>query len=68
MHDGRFNTLEQCLNHYANVKPNLINLDPLLLNNGLPLSATDQQDIIAFLKTLTDSKFLSDKRVADPNF
>ena len=68
MHDGRFNTLEQCLSHYANVKPNLINLDPLLQNNGLPLSATDQQDIIAFLKTLTDSKFLADKRFADPNF
>ncbi|MDO9001258.1 MAG: cytochrome c peroxidase [Bacteroidota bacterium] len=68
MHDGRFNTLQQCLDHYANVKPNLINLDPLLLNNGLPLSSQDKQDIIAFLNTLTDYKFLADKRFADPNY
>ncbi|MDP3556451.1 MAG: cytochrome c peroxidase [Bacteroidota bacterium] len=68
MHDGRFNTLQQCLDHYANVKPNLINLDPLLQNNGLPLSSQDKQDIIAFLNTLTDYKFLADKRFADPNY
>jgi len=67
MHDGRFNTLQECLDHYANVKPNLINLDPLLQNNGLPLSAQDKQDIIAFLYTLTDYKFLADRRFADPN-
>lgn len=68
MHDGRFKTLQECLDHYANVKPNLVNLDPLLQNNGLPLSAQDRQDIIAFLITLTDYKFLADKRFADPNY
>ncbi|MEO6303656.1 MAG: cytochrome c peroxidase [Bacteroidia bacterium] len=68
MHDGRFNTLNECLDHYANVKPNQINLDPLLQNNGLPLTAQDKQDIIAFLNTLTDYKFLGDKRFSDPNY
>ena len=34
---------------------------------GLPLSAQDKQDIIAFLNTLTDYKFLADRRFADPN-
>jgi cytochrome c peroxidase len=68
MHDGRFNTLQECLDHYANVKPNLINLDPLLQNSGLPLNTQDKQDIIAFLNTLTDYKFLADKRFANPNF
>ena len=68
MHDGRFSTLNECLDHYANVKPNLVNLDPLLQNNGLPLSTQDKQDIIAFLNTLTDYKLLADKRFADPNY
>jgi cytochrome c peroxidase len=67
MHDGRFNTLQECLDHYANVKPNLVNLDPLLQNSGLPLSSQDKQDIIAFLNTLTDYKLLADRRFADPN-
>jgi cytochrome c peroxidase len=67
MHDGRFNTLQECLDHYANVKPNLVNLDPLLQNSGLPLSTQDKQDIIAFLNTLTDYKLLADRRFADPN-
>ncbi len=68
MHDGRFNTLNECLDHYTNVKPNQVNLDPLLQNNGFQLSAQDKQDIIAFLNTLTDYKFLGDKRFADPNY
>lgn len=68
MHDGRFTTLQQCLDHYTNGVTNLTNLDPLLQNNGLQLSANDKQDIIAFLQTLTDYKFLGDKRFADPNF
>ena len=68
MHDGRFATLEQCLDHYTNGITNLTNLDPLLQNNGLQLSAADKKDIIAFLNTLTDYKFITDKRFADPNF
>ena len=68
MHDGRFTTLNECLDHYANVKPNTINLDALLQNTGLPLSSQDKQDIIAFLITLTDYKFLGDKRFANPNY
>lgn len=68
MHDGRLSTLEQCLDHYTNGITNLTNLDPLLQNNGLQLSAADKKDIIAFLNTLTDYKFITDKRFADPNF
>jgi cytochrome c peroxidase len=68
MHDGRFDYLEQCLDHYTNGVTNLINLDPLLTNNGLLLSSQDKKDIISFLRTLTDYKFINDKRFADPNF
>lgn len=67
MHDGRFSTLQQCLDHYTTAITNTINLDPLL-QNGLPLSTQDKKDIITFLNTLTDYKFISDKRFADPNF
>ncbi len=67
MHDGRYQTLDDCLNHYGNGIVNLVNLDPLL-KNGIKLSAQEKSDIIAFLGTLTDYRFLNDKRFANPNF
>lgn len=67
MHDGRYQTLEQCLDHYTNNVVNLVNLDPILQSGGIPLTAQEKQDIIAFLGTLTDYKFINDKRFADPN-
>jgi cytochrome c peroxidase len=68
MHDGRFNTLEQCLDHYINGITNMVNLDPKLTSGSIPLSSQEKQDIILFLNTLTDYKFINDKRFADPNF
>lgn len=68
MHDGRFETLEECLNHYTNGITNMQNIDPLLQSGSIALTAQDKQDIIAFLRTLTDYTFLQDKRFADPNF
>lgn len=70
MHDGRFNTLAQVLNHYsAGVKPSAT-LDPLLTgaspHPGIALTDTDQQQIIAFLKTLTDRTFTKDQRFSNP--
>lgn len=66
MHDGRFETLEQCLNYYTMAKQNTVNLDPLL-QNPMQLSDQDKKDLKAFLETLTDHKFLEDLRFADPN-
>lgn len=68
MHDGRFITLEAVLKHYAGQVKNTPNLDPLLKQNGtlgIPLTAQDQADIIAFLKTLDDRPFITDKRFAE---
>ncbi len=65
MHDGRFQTLEEVLNHYSNTVTATNNLDPQLNQNGklgIPLSDTEKTQIIAFLKTLTDREFLADKR------
>jgi len=67
MHDGRFGTLSECIDHYTKVKSNVINLDPLLQNNVMSFSAQDKEDIIAFLNTLTDYKFINDKRFSNPN-
>lgn len=67
MHDGRYATLEQCLNHYTDNVSNMVNLDPLLKPNGIALTSEEKQDLISFLRTLTDYKFINDKRFADPN-
>ena len=68
MHDGRFFTLEAVLNHYASGVSNTQNLDPLLNNNGtfgIPLTAVEKQQLIAFLKTLTDHEFITNPKFAE---
>ncbi|MFN0202513.1 MAG: cytochrome-c peroxidase [Bacteroidia bacterium] len=65
MHDGRYSTLESVLNHYVNKVYDMPTLDPSLKQSGtvgIPLTSTEQANIIAFLKTLTDTEFLNDKR------
>ncbi len=62
MHDGRFNSLEEVLAHYANGVQQSATLSPLLQKNGQPglgLSDNEQQKIISFLHTLTDEEFVS---------
>lgn len=62
MHDGRFGSLESVLNFYANGVQNTQNLDALMQQHnalGFPLSQEEKEAIIAFLKTLTDEKFIS---------
>jgi cytochrome c peroxidase len=71
MHDGRFNTLKQVLAHYSNGVKNNANLDPLLRNNGklgIALRAKQQEQVIAFLKTLTDRDFVNDRRFQEPKW
>jgi cytochrome c peroxidase len=65
MHDGRFNSLEAVLNHYATGVKDNPSLDPALKKDGqvgIALTKQEQQDIIAFLQTLTDYQYLSDRR------
>ncbi|MET0393658.1 MAG: cytochrome c peroxidase [Chitinophagaceae bacterium] len=62
MHDGRFNTLAQCLNHYrSGVQPGPT-LDPLLTGGGIPLTDAEADNLELFLRTLTDSSFIKDPR------
>jgi len=67
MHDGRFKTLEQCVEHYRSGIVCVATLDPLL-QNSIPMTDQEKEDVIAFLNTLTDYQLLSDRRFADPNF
>jgi len=65
MHDGRFNTLAQCLNHYRTGVVKSSTLDPLL-TNGITLTNTEANDVALFLRTLTDSTILNDPRFTKP--
>ena len=68
MHDGRLFTLESVLEHYNSGVVNSVTLDPILSKKGtlgIPLSSTDKTKIIAFLKTLTDNQYLTDKRFSE---
>lgn len=55
MHDGSFNTLDEVLDHYNQGGSNHINKSDLI--KPLQLSQQDKNDIVAFLKTLTDKKY-----------
>jgi cytochrome c peroxidase len=71
MHDGRFNSLEEVIDHYSETIANHPNLDSRLRGpNGAPLqmniSSSEKTAIIAFLHTLTDEEMISDIRLSDP--
>jgi cytochrome c peroxidase len=57
MHDGRFATLEEVVEHYATGIQRTPTLDPNLAKHpdgGVPLSMEDKRALVAFLKTLSD--------------
>jgi len=70
MHDGRFNTLEEVMQHYNSGVQESSTTEQLLqynLDPGLGLTEFEIADIIAFLQTLTDEEFLSNPDFSDPN-
>jgi cytochrome c peroxidase len=67
MHDGRFFTLNQVLDHYVSGIQPSATLDPSL-SNGIPISNVEKQQLIAFLKTLTDYELLGNKWLAQPKY
>jgi cytochrome c peroxidase len=76
MHDGRFATLIEVVRHYNNGIQNHPNLDPRLRvppqgqGAGQPvrlnLSQQQQDQLVAFLHTLTDNQFITDIKFSDP--
>jgi cytochrome c peroxidase len=59
MHDGRFETLEEVVDHYNSGGIYSSTIDPLMKKVGVGLQLTNQEkeDLVTFLKTLTDSEF-----------
>lgn len=72
MHDGRFATLEEVIDHYSNSVAPHPNLDERLKDpiTGAPLvlniTPDEKTALIAFLHTLTDHSFVSDPKFSDP--
>ena len=77
MHDGRFMTLEEVLDHYNHGIQRSETLSALILeadNDGkfdpgpvsLNLTEEEEKAIIAFLHTLTDDAFLTNPAFSDP--
>lgn len=64
MHDGRFHSLDAVLNHYSDEVKDMSTLDPLL-KNGIALTAAEKIQLKAFLNTLNDKTFITDKRFAE---
>ncbi|MEP2026630.1 MAG: cytochrome c peroxidase [Reichenbachiella sp.] len=76
MHDGRFSSLEEVLDHYNENVQTSTTLDVLISDatnnpeNVLPvmlgLTAEEKEAIIAFLHTLTDETFINHEEFSDP--
>jgi cytochrome c peroxidase len=64
MHDGRFDTLEKVIDHYSKGVQAHPTLDPRM--RRLNFTDSEKAALIAFLKTLTDQKFLTDPKFSDP--
>jgi cytochrome c peroxidase len=61
MHDGRFATLEEVVEHYDSGGKYSTTVDPLMKKIGIGLQLTNQEkmDLVAYLKTLTDNEFIA---------
>ena len=70
MHDGRFNTLMEVVEHYNSQIQAHPNLDERLMKNGAPfrmeLSEYEKEALVAYLTTLTDEEFIRDERFSSP--
>ncbi len=77
MHDGRFATLEEVIEHYDNGIHQSSTLDVLIIEGSnenqasgdqpqLFLSDQEKADIIAFLHMLTDEEFINNPKFSNP--
>jgi cytochrome c peroxidase len=71
MHDGRFPTLEEVIDHYSDHVEPSETLSPTLRDTAnvpvqLRLTPQEKKDILAFLYTLTDSSYINDPGFSDP--
>lgn len=70
MHDGRFTTLEEVLNHYSTQvtdSPTISADMEFASQGGVQLDNFEFQTILAFLKCFTDEEFINNPDFQDPN-
>ena len=70
MHDGRFATLEEVMDHYNTGAKQSSTVEFLMQYNlqpgGLGLTQQEKEDIIAFIHTLTDTDFINNPVFSKP--
>ena len=69
MHDGRFNTLEEVVDHYNAHIESSSTLAIELENTrgtGLMLDSQEKADLVAFLKTFTDQSLITNPAYRSP--
>jgi len=71
MHDGRLQTLEEVVEFYnSGVYLNSPNIDPIMTKPaklyGLQLTAQQKANLVAFLKSLTDTSFVNNPDFSSP--
>ena len=69
MHDGRFQTLEEVIEHYNSGGVASSTIDPFMkyTTGGLTLAPSQKADLLAFLHTLTDTVFVQNPAFQDPH-
>jgi len=70
MHDGRFETLDEVIDHYSEGLVYSETLDPLMkfvTQGGVQLSETEKNDLKAFLLSLSDPGFVNNPSFQNPN-
>ena len=68
MHDGRFETLEEVIEHYNSGGHFSSTVDPFMkfTQGGLQLTDEKKQDLLAFLKMFSDETFMNNPEFGDP--
>ena len=68
MHDGRFQTLEEVVEHYnsGGVPSSTIDTFMKYTSGGLQLAPVQKEALIAFLHTLTDTTYINNPDFQDP--
>ena len=70
MHDGRFATIDEVINHYSHGIEMSATIDPLIefaSQGGVQLDAFEKDLLKKFLMTLTDDQFINNPDFQDPN-
>lgn len=69
MHDGRFKSLEEVIDFYSQGVKFSATVDPLMKKvhqGGIHLTPEEKENLIAFLKTLTDNSFVNNPEFSNP--